>query len=479
MNKLPRPFHPFLFGLLYVAINVRDMQVAVPVGQTVACAAACLVAVYGIYRALRWFFPGVGKPSLLASLVFLGIAFTPGFYDFATETVRSLPALSWIRGRYVLALLVAAVGLAGVLVVRTQRDLTRLLQFLNLVSVAMLLGTIGETGYRLNRAGVGASRPGAGTTMRLQAPAGGCPDIYYIVLDAYTSGESLREFWKYDNSPFTGFLAGKGFKVVKDARSNVNYTFLSIATSLTMRYPPVVTNMFRKFCRETFSNAEVPRALQGVGYDFINLSLFDVAGQPNFYSYTVFSPGSLAKLLLQRSLMGLLWERLNSQSMADINMRIISALDKIAIRKQTAPRFVYAHLMMPHDPYVFDRDGNRVPSGGGERDERTAYLEQMLFVNRVMTNLVSRILDNSSARPIVVIQGDHGFRWLGGDDGKRESMTILNAYYLPESSPDWVYEGITPVNTFRLILNRYFGAKYEYLPDRSHALPLERGGMEL
>jgi hypothetical protein len=389
-----------------------------------------------------------------------------------------MSALSWFRGRYIMGLLGLIVIVCGVRVIRARRDLVRLSRFLNVVTAAMVLVTVVEILVRIEKAGKVPAGTAVGKTMALKLPVGTSPDLYYIILDAYTSNESLREFWNYDNTPFSSLLESNRFTVVRDAHSNFNYTFLSVASALTMDYPPLVTNMFRKFCRETFGQAAVPRALQNAGYDFINLSLFDVAGQPNFYSYAAFSPGSLAKLLMHDSLVGLLWERLHSQSMAEINLRIIAAVEGLAATKANRPRFVYAHLMMPHDPYVFDRNGNRVP-GNVIRDEKTAYFEQLLFVNKVITNLVPTIQRNASVPPIIVVQGDHGFRWLGGESGKRESLTILNAYYLPNSSPDWVYDGITPVNTFRLIFNHYFGTHYEYLPDRSRALLLERGGMEL
>ena len=45
-------------------------------------------------------------------------------------------------------------------------------------------------------------------------------------------------------------------------------------------------------------------------------------------------------------------------------------------------------------------------------------------------------------------------------------MTTLNAYHLPGAKKDWFYDGITPVNSFRLVFNHYFGTHYSYLPDR-------------
>lgn len=50
--------------------------------------------------------------------------------------------------------------------------------------------------------------------------------------------------------------------------------------------------------------------------------------------------------------------------------------------------------------------------------------------------------------------------------GYRERLSILNAYYLPGRENAY-YKAITPVNTFRVIFNQYFGTKLSILPDRS------------
>jgi hypothetical protein len=44
----------------------------------------------------------------------------------------------------------------------------------------------------------------------------------------------------------------------------------------------------------------------------------------------------------------------------------------------------------------------------------------------------------------------------------------LNAYYLPGEKKDLLYDGISPVNSFRVIFNEYFNENYELLPDISY-----------
>lgn len=47
-------------------------------------------------------------------------------------------------------------------------------------------------------------------------------------------------------------------------------------------------------------------------------------------------------------------------------------------------------------------------------------------------------------------------------------MAIFNAYYYPSQDYSRLYPEITPVNTFRVILNQFLGASYEVLEDRSY-----------
>jgi len=42
---------------------------------------------------------------------------------------------------------------------------------------------------------------------------------------------------------------------------------------------------------------------------------------------------------------------------------------------------------------------------------------------------------------------------------------ILNAVYLPDKKENIFYNGMTPVNTFRILFNEYFGTNFAILPD--------------
>ncbi|MFZ1945948.1 MAG: hypothetical protein WAW06_00185, partial [bacterium] len=78
--------------------------------------------------------------------------------------------------------------------------------------------------------------------------------------------------------------------------------------------------------------------------------------------------------------------------------------------------------------------------------------------------VVAAILRDSATPPIIILQDDHGGPGLSPDD----HMKILNAYYLPGLGPEAIYESITPVNSFRVVFNAYFGGELPLLEDRSY-----------
>jgi hypothetical protein len=50
----------------------------------------------------------------------------------------------------------------------------------------------------------------------------------------------------------------------------------------------------------------------------------------------------------------------------------------------------------------------------------------------------------------------------------KAQFKILSAYYLPNGGEKYIYDGISPVNTFRVIINAYFGGQLELLQDKSY-----------
>ena len=155
------------------------------------------------------------------------------------------------------------------------------------------------------------------------------------------------------------------------------------------------------------------------------------------------------------------------------------ALNEIAADPD--PTFTFAHFTLPHPPYVFDAQGNYVTADQWRAGPDEAYLDQLKYTNTAMLQMIDRLMAGpDETDPIVVIQSDEGphparleadedaFEWPDATDAELGGkFRILDALYLPGESPDAHLESFTPVNTFRIVFDRYFGADLALLPDRS------------
>ena len=79
---------------------------------------------------------------------------------------------------------------------------------------------------------------------------------------------------------------------------------------------------------------------------------------------------------------------------------------------------------------------------------------------------------------MIIVQGDEGpyppgtlrdtFDWRTASvDQLRVRIGILNAYHLPGVDTRVLYPTISPVNSFRVVFNAYFGTNLPLLPDRT------------
>jgi len=157
------------------------------------------------------------------------------------------------------------------------------------------------------------------------------------------------------------------------------------------------------------------------------------------------------------------WLQLNTDNPNQIHReRVLFTLDQLGkLPAMAGPKFVFAHIVSPHKPLVFGPHGEIVSQ---KVDDITGYRDQVTYLNSRLIPLLGKIISNSSAPPIIILQGDHG----GLDTSVEDRMAILNAYYLPEAGGWLLYENISPVNTFRLVFNHYFGGTYDLLPDTSY-----------
>jgi hypothetical protein len=127
------------------------------------------------------------------------------------------------------------------------------------------------------------------------------------------------------------------------------------------------------------------------------------------------------------------------------------------------------HIVAPHSPYLFGPDGeprtNReiftLIEDEKKDQDRNLYRDQATYITERVQDVIQTIIDQSPSPPIIILQADHG----PGGGGVDQRTAILNAYYFPGGCDRFLYPSITPVNSFRILFDCYFGDSYELLPD--------------
>lgn len=295
------------------------------------------------------------------------------------------------------------------------------------------------------------------------------PNIYYIILDEYAGIDTLKRIFNYDNEELMIFLKSRGFYVANASESNYSDTYMSLPSSLNMKYLSEEEYEDHDDLFHLWANNEVVRLLRSVGYKYVYIG-GDFEGnflEPYVDEYYVYSGDQ--RMSMERANFGrelevispfLRFFQLYPFYGEHERRSVLYAFDKLSEYKSDYPVFIYAHILCPHLPFVFDESGNCPTSDiVAKSDDYNAYLEQLEFVNGRLSNTIDNILKNDR-NAIIIVQSDHGWR---GTDQREDSYQILNAYYLPNQ--EQLYSSISPVNSFRAIFNYYFGANYEILKD--------------
>lgn len=325
------------------------------------------------------------------------------------------------------------------------------------------------------------------TNSVVQMEASDRPDIYYIILDEYAGLDSMKEIFDYENEDLVSFLDEKGFYIAKNSTSNYMQTYLSLTSSLNMEYLNDFSDTVGAESRDwsalyqKMEKSNLWRQLKNQGYSFYNfrsgygptnfLGKYDLNFQAKRFGLDEFSMTLLQTTALRPFL--------ESTYENDKRERVSYIFDKLPnIESDDFPVFVLAHVVSPHSPYVFKSDGTPQNDDCDQLNEdnswsdyrKECYLEEVKYLNSMIKESVEGILETSS-NSIIIVQSDHGTKSNGfsGDPSEafqEERSQIFNAYYFPNNNYDGLYQEISPVNSFRVVLNNYFNAGYELLPDK-------------
>lgn len=445
------------------------------------------------------------KASIFSSFLLISMFFA--FAGIQAFVEKFVPALSGTSARQTLASVAAAalcIGLAVavfVLLRRTKRSLATLTQYLAILSLVLLgfpMLSIAQYITSKNSVQNGMNHwdsqiaSECKVTPLVIAP-NPAPDIYYIILDMYARPDVQKSSFGYDNTEFVNYLRKKGFYVATDSHSNYTRTLLSLASSLNSDYLANLDqdgsmDSNQKMLRRMIRNNRIVRILKQSGYNYVLMSSgWEVSADNDQADIVlpndIITITEMERVLIKKSIFDIWWK----DSVPYLRPYVKHCFEDMAKLPQTkGPKFTFAHFVCPHEPWLFDKNGNE-PTNPATPEMpmawRKNYTDQVHYVNVMVKRLIDRILATSETPPIIIIQGDHGAfepefytRWwktntLSNDEiakGFRPRVSILNAYYFPGKGRKALYPSISPVNSFRVMLNQYFGGHYKMLEDASY-----------
>lgn len=469
------PVHPVLVAVFFMVYNIRELDNYVTFGEVGISLVVLIPVTLLVVAAARLALGCWQKAGVVGLLAIIVLLFYRDLY-YALDDVLGAS----LRHRTLLPVLVGVVLLVAVLIRGSKRNFRPLTHYLNLLLLLVVVIEVGRVGA--NHVNGRAWKTmitleGKHPEMPKVAVKNEPPDIYFILLDAYTNPNSLPTYWDYDNSPFTNFLEQRGFYWSQQATSNYNVTQYSMASMLNMEYlPDLWTNIDNNISWETIlrvkiNNSEVARRLSMHGYSIKNYSLFDVGGEPHYidYDYLNYHGLSLYEHLFKKSAPGKLYADTYFSSLSPTRARDLfqRVADESAVQGQGS-RFIYAHLILPHRPFYYDAEGNVYEHGLGKfpEDPIASYLEQLKYTNTLVQQTVETILKNTNGNAIILLQGDHGYRGFKDRSIRDlEGYSTLNALYVPDGHCSECYSSVSGVNTFRVLLNEVFDEGLPYLED--------------
>ena len=319
------------------------------------------------------------------------------------------------------------------------------------------------------------------------------PDIYYIVPEDYGRVDLLKSWGNIDTSQFVQYLKNTGFYVAECSQSNYAMeSELSIGSALNMEY---LQNLSPKFTAANLDQGliwnvlrynSVEADLKKIGYKTVafatgfawsELNNSDVYITPSLLwsSLTSFEIELLRTTPVQRledagviNLTEIDGERFRERTMLDFN-------SAATLARMPGPKFVFIHIISPHEPFVFDQDGKPIdPAPFMDQNQlytqeqyTRGYQQQVPFVDMEFEKMFTTLISKSTRPLAIILQTDTGPLFTNGPD----EFKILNAYYMPGHTSQ-LYPGISPVNTFRVVFNAYLGTDLPLLNDASYSSPI-------
>lgn len=316
----------------------------------------------------------------------------------------------------------------------------------------------------------------------MQKHTGPRPDIYFVIVDEYAAPSQMKRYFQYDMSPFVEYLSQKGFMVTEmttellgtatilDSRLNMEVkrrqdgtlSSGSLSDSLLESMNTLNTQDEEQMIR--LRNSKVIVYLKSIGYQFIHMgswfaqTRYNQLADQNINCWGFQFTNELSTIILNNSVLRLVL--INRYFHRKAVLDAFATLEQMPVIAGK-PKFIFAHIICPHLPYIFGASGEKLGLNPGEsKDAKQLYLDQHAFITKKVKELVDHKLSSSQAAPVtpvIIIQADHGARM-----DKPHAHQVFSAVYIPNYKGKPWQDSIS-INTFRYVFNELFKTNMEIL----------------
>jgi len=479
-----------VYAAVYAAVRVAagnafDVTFSELAAVVAVCVLVAVVIAVVLFAALR-------RRVSRAAIALVATAVIAWLFD--AESVADSGLHVGLRSRDALMILSLAGAAVVVWLLRTRRDLTAASRTVRIVVIVLPLIAGGEfiaERVAIRRA-VNASPFLAQATRPLPRPGRIVPparDVYLLVLDQYGSADVLAGRYGFDNQPFLDSLVTLGLTVTRDARSNYGWTPLSLGSMLSARHvralegDSIAHRAAWDVLYTLIRRSPVLAAYQRAGYQVFPVrSAFFTATQRSEVAETYLPSGTrsplmrlarsgLAMAVMHGTVVGRLGEKAGHPWMPGA-VELAPFAATIELVEQPGPKFVLAHSLVAHQPFVFDGECRPTAIMTGDS---SVYLDQIRCTNRQVIETV-RAIERRDPEAVIVVIADHGPMIPGiGGGAVAERITraqaiarfgVIRATRLPPGMT--IPDSTTSVNVIRRVVAATLGIDLPDLPDSAY-----------
>ena len=515
MNELKiksKKIHPFLVGIFPILIIYSQNIGRVEITELFLPVIIIVGLTIGLYYFLKSILKNENKSAIIVTLILI-MLFSYGHIYYLLSDVM-IDEFDIGQNRYLIPAFGLVLGISIFFIIRARRVFDNATSILNVISIVFIIVAIS------NVALVGAEITSCDKCSNQEffyeardfsdyfeshefsiSKNQELPDVYYLILDEYARNDALIEYHNFSNHELTEFLEKKGFHIAKNSFANYPMSVQSIPAIMNMDYINFLADEIGTEVRNykplngknygLYPNNMVIKNFKEMDYKIITFNTFALHLHENPLADKTFChrdkfllDNRLADVLARTSIFGYYIER---WAEGELRQATLCAFENFGNAGNVfdEPVFVWAHVMLPHPPWIFGPNGEEITPGkpllitdnpefrDSGWEPKRQYIQQVQFANKKTIEVVENILENNR-NAIIIIQGDHGTAWETNwmEPSKEDAWQRLrnfDAIYFPDKDKrDLLLDDRTLVNTFRTVFNAYYESNYELLEDKMY-----------